>query len=213
MPVSCIKVTLKGRTFGGGDQWQTGFHTPPLVAPSQVDLEDYALTAVTLFASSFWNDATINDYFPNTNTLTGASAALLDASGHVILTGESSLASPIQGGASTNVLPAEVATVVTLLTPTAGARGRGRMYLPSMAGAVTDGSGQLLTTVQQDVVNGMKDFFDTWNSDPITLPVGVASQVGGFVTTVNRIRVGNVFDAQRRRRNAVGEVYIQEDLA
>lgn len=213
MPTAATKITIKGRTFGGGDEWQTGFHTAPMIAPTQGDLEDLALTALTIFQSSVWNDTNLASHWPSSNTLTSASAALLDGSGHVTLTGDATLTTPDPGGSASGVLPAECALVVTLLTPIAGGRGRGRMYLPSMANAVTDASGQLDPTIHQDVADAMKDFFDTWNADPTTFPVAVASQTGGFVTTVNRIRVGNVFDAQRRRRNAVGELFITEDLA
>ena len=81
------------------------------------------------------------------------------------------------------------------------------MYLPATHSATIGSNGKITSIVQQDLLNGWADFFNTWNLDPSTLSASVVSQTGGFITAVNAIRVGNVFDSQRRRRDALVELY------
>lgn len=115
-------------------------------------------------------------------------------------------------GNSSPALPPQCCVVVSLQTDEPGPRGRGRFYLPLIGGTVTNGA-RLAPLVRDDVVQEAKTLIDSVGSNLSAVGGGpfrpvVASQVGnGFNYRVNRIRVGDVIDTQRRRRDGLTEAY------
>jgi hypothetical protein len=111
-------------------------------------------------------------------------------------------------GASTDPgLPAQCSPCVSLTTAIAGSRARGRMFLPPPDTSVLTGSGRLSAQFRTDVITCLDTFYASMAANAAT-PV-VVSAVGGVWTTytVNTIRLGDVVDTQRRRRNSIAEVY------
>lgn len=120
----------------------------------------------------------------------------------------SAQASIADGGTSSDMgLPPQCAPCLSLTTATAGSRARGRMYLPAPDVTSVTLSGRLSSTFRTDVVGALDVFFATMGSNAAS-PI-VVSAVGGVYTTypVNTIRLGDVVDTQRRRRNQIAEVY------
>lgn len=127
-------------------------------------------------------------------------------------------AGPAASGAAANVSPArtgagvidhpfQTTRCISLQTDLPGARYRGRFYVPALSatmaatGKSAPPSGYLTAwaLILEQPIN-------LWTgSAPLTL--GVYSAVGDLVTPVTRLRVGDVLDTQRRRRDALQEIY------
>lgn len=101
------------------------------------------------------------------------------------------------------------------------ARKRGRIYLPTPAQGVVDGSGQMTLGGAGGWAGYVKDFLNDMTAELGTLGGGalndmrwrpyVSSVAGEMATQVSHVRVGTVVDTQRRRRAQLVEGYA--DLA
>ena len=120
----------------------------------------------------------------------------------------------LSGGAGTGSpkLPAQAATVVSLRTDTPGARGRGRVYWPSM-GATLGTNLRLSLPANGTVVGDMKTYLSGLRSalagawPTIGFDLAVRSKVSHTTPHVVRIQVGDIIDTQRRRRDSLPESY------
>ena len=125
---------------------------------------------------------------------------------------------PIPGSGGANMLPTEVATVVSWQTDRLGPKGKGRIYLPARtvtgthpegymnvgtAGVLLDGAVDLLETTQYDGIGP-----NQWNARPV-----VTGKPYREYATVTGVRVGRIYDAQRRRRNALDENYVSKQVS
>lgn len=121
---------------------------------------------------------------------------------------------PLPGtGAPTH--PTTVCTCISLLTGLPGRRYRGRMYLPTLTGVVTTDF-RVPESQRDATATTTAAIIDAWTAafnviDPGSKPT-VVSLTGGVCTSVQQIRVGNVFDTQRRRRDALAESYTVADV-
>jgi hypothetical protein len=124
-------------------------------------------------------------------------------------------------GKQTNVYPPQIALVATMTSAKArGVGSKGRMYLPGIAKPI-DTTSKLPGTQQAAILANLKTFFNAVNASTATDNVVVlASQgslnedgtprVGGsapITKAVTGLKLGNVYDTQRRRRNALVETY------
>lgn len=125
---------------------------------------------------------------------------------------DSAITSVAEAGTGTSVpTPPQNAICVSMLTGLAGARNRGRFYLPPPVSSAVTTTGRLGTTQQTALVDGLGVAFSGLATAGFT-PIVRSSVGGGAETVVTSVRVGNVIDTQRRRRNAIAEVYVTEDL-
>lgn len=119
-----------------------------------------------------------------------------------------------EAGLGTPAMPPQCAIVISLLTGSVGASYRGRVYWPAV-GAALDGSLRLNTpTEPSDVATEFATkLFDWGNLAPVggTARPVVFSRTQDVVTPVTSIRVGNVCDTQRRRRDGMTEAYVAVD--
>jgi hypothetical protein len=111
------------------------------------------------------------------------------------------------GTAATAGLPAQCSPCISLTTATAGSRARGRMFLPPLAAAALSSVGRISSTPRGLILGVLDTFFGAMSANAADCVV--VSSVGGVYTTypVNTIRLGDVIDTQRRRRNTIAEVY------
>jgi hypothetical protein len=201
-----------GASGSGSDIWQCGLHladftpsgSPPM--PSSGDLED------------LW--AIVRDYHVNAGQTisSGAAihwlkAALLDQDGEYTEAPVIVEHGPY-GGAVTSTQSAspQDALAVTLWSgSTFGKANYGRFYLPWFCGTVATGTGRLddVSTVLANSLGLIQDV-NAWAAayaSPADVAVANMSQVGtGTTKRVTHVRIGNVKDTQRRRRNRIGEV-------
>lgn len=124
----------------------------------------------------------------------------------------------VAGGGNVS-MPAQNALAVSLVgteNPRALA-GRGRFYLPPVAGMNTlDGTGRLASQRVADVADAAKTLIDSINAAHQALGVQYAwvgntsagkGSRAGRQQVVSEIRVGNVVDTVRSRRRSIAEVY------
>jgi hypothetical protein len=125
----------------------------------------------------------------------------------------------LNGAVNFAVNPNQIAVVVTLMSDEVrGLASKGRMYLPAPGSEVSATSRKWGGAA--GVAAGIKTFLDTVNGNfEIGDQVILASQgrkapnVGAPVNRqVRHVKVGDVLDTQRRRRNALVEVYQRADL-
>lgn len=108
----------------------------------------------------------------------------------------------LPGAAVEEMIPYQVALVISLHTGLANRHGRGRFYLPPLTvGAVA--SGRLSAAAQATVAGAVESLFLELSSGGLT-PV-VRDRTGHVSTNVDLASVGDVFDTQRRRRNKLIE--------
>lgn len=222
------KVTMSGTSFGGAEIWSTGFYVGSVGADVSNPTQQFADDIRTAW-TVFWQhlDTDINSGW-KTNTIKVAQIA---ANGE---TNEANVVyapygTPIAGSNNGLIYPPQIAMVATL--ERAGARGlaaKGRMYLPGVSKNITT-NGQISTSDTLELAVRVKTFLDAVNAAaPVGESVILASQgnrvknaEGVYVpvpgTAVNaevdRVRVGSVYDTQRRRRNALVELYQSSTLA
>lgn len=114
------------------------------------------------------------------------------------------LKSPVPGtGTSGTMLPPQNAVVLSLRSGGRGPGGRGRMYLPLNAGGTTEG--KITAACQTAVLNGGAAFLEQLNFR--TAMPAVVNRAKGTYSGYVTVACGNHFDTQRRRAQAVDEVY------
>lgn len=104
-------------------------------------------------------------------------------------------------GAGANA--AQVAVVATLQTAGFGRAYRGRIYLPA-SGCVTGTGSTTITPSATSICTALKNYLNQWRAVGISIPCLVSSSRGQS-SDLTAVRVGQVFDTQRRRRDKLGE--------
>jgi len=123
----------------------------------------------------------------------------------------------VQGAANSPYHPYQCSMVLTLVAGTRGKGRFGRLYLPPSCQTVgIDGTVPL--TEQTNLLTAGKQLL----SDLSNLPgldagagIRIAGQTGtgGTLRTVDEVRVGKVYDTQRRRRRSLDEAYVKSDFS
>jgi hypothetical protein len=215
-------ATLIGDMFGGNEIWTTGFALAQSNGGDEGDAPtDAEAQAIADAFAAIWTP-TANG-FSNNFRLLGCKVSHVSTDG----TSDPSLTryyyrpTPAVGGYATNANPAQITIAATLQTVKARGRGsKGRMYLPGV-GFPVGGDGKLTTAQSTTLANQMKIFLDGVNASPV-IPGFVhvmSAEVPGVPykapeqNRVSAVRVGNVYDTQRRRRNKLVEQYINANLA
>ena len=109
----------------------------------------------------------------------------------------------IPGSAEANALPADVAIVVSLRSPVANRTGRGRFYLPQPTTDALTAVGRLDETAQSTIVDALLAAWTQANAageNPV-----IYSRTQRATREINSFNVGDLFDTQRRRENALTE--------
>jgi len=118
---------------------------------------------------------------------------------------------PLVGTGSSTLLPTEVSSCLSWQTPLIGRRGRGRIYLPGLPTEIVNDNSSVGTdyinlctssgaTLCQDLV-----LDSISSSEPHVKPV-VTGHPWTHYGVIKSLNMGNIFDAQRRRRRQLDEV-------
>jgi len=215
------RVTMIGDCFGGQEEWNTGFYLGSESAdltpdPTLLEAETIAGLWETFFEAS--NAGISNDY----RTI-GVKVAQVSTSGTVdsALTQFWNYPTAITGNNSGANFPPQISLVATLATIKARGHGsKGRMYLPGVMHSV-DASGRMETANAVFVINLLKTFFDAVNAHadiPGVVVLNSAEVTGvpfraAAINEIVSLKVGNVYDTQRRRRAQLQESYSTAALA
>ena len=109
----------------------------------------------------------------------------------------------IPGTSTSNSLPADVAIVVSLRSPVANRTGRGRFYLPQPTTDALTAVGRLDETAQSTIVDALLAAWTQANAageNPV-----IYSRTQRATREITSFNVGDLFDTQRRRENALTE--------
>ena len=208
-----IHVTLSGSMLGGSEEWQTGFYLGQAAGAAQVPTQAYADVVRDAWKTWF----TINGMVHQSYTFTQVKLARLGTDGKydgsdVVV---STPATAVVGAYGGSLMPPQIALVATLIAGSGkGLAGKGRMYLPGISAGLA-ANGHLDQTFCGTVATSLATFFNTINSSfeapgrAINASKGHEKLlgVGARNVPINGVRVGNVYDTQRRRRNALAETY------
>lgn len=182
---------------------------------NDLDPADYLLS-IGGAVKTFHESAT--SYFGDSCIVTGLSLYAIGSDGKVINTSygpAKAIATPtgtIDGGSVTVGLPAQLSTVASLRTINSTRRGRGRIYLPQQTTAILSTSAGIIgTTPRGNIATAVATLLQAMVLDPVGTGVHAAPIVTGAPWSTQfkilEVKVGNVVDAQNRRRRSIVETY------
>jgi len=119
---------------------------------------------------------------------------------------------PIVGTGTGSIAPPQVAIAMSLRAGIIGRRGRGRMYLPGLAISSTfDTVGKVSSATISDLISNLQTLVTNVENLPgteeYTYVVSVMSAGSATAVRPSEVRVGDIFDTQRRRTSQEPEVY------
>lgn len=199
-----LLFTTSGLT-ASGETWSCGLRTRGFITSG---LDDKAEQVAERWATLI---ATPGATFGVGTTVTNVTARRINPSGVTIEQAEASPNAPASGSGGP-ILPPQCSVVVTLLTDRPGRTGKGRIYLPALGSAAST-IGRIGATQRTAILNGMAALITGINSDLAggssgdTARIAVQSQAALVASDVVAVRVGDVFDTQRRRRADLVENY------
>lgn len=213
------RVTMSGSMYAGGEIWTTGFYAggtgtdapEPTDAMAEMVADEWQtfFTSVSVKVAYLFKTATIK-------------VTPISAAGVIDVPKIKSFSYPtaIEGAHTGNGNPPQCSVVATLIADSGvGLAGKGRMYLPGIGSGI-DTTGHLATSDANAIASALATFFANVNGsfDNPGLAINASHRpiVIGDPTPINRVltsvRVGNVFDTQRRRRNALAETYSSDTI-
>lgn len=211
-----VKISIFGTSCDGGEEWSTGFR----MGQEGDGGGNFAIPAgfvdsVAAAWQTFFTTATTGINL--TWKTVGVKAAIILPDGKTDLANIStySYPAPIVGGRAGSPFPPQVSLVAQLAAASpVGLGSKGRMYLPGIAHPVNT-NGHISVTEGQNVANNLRTFLDACETAPNSPGYVINASQGRpgvpFTAPVNRrvtqVRVGSVYDTQRRRRNGLQEQY------
>lgn len=217
IPSHIYRLVFAGTLGPAVDEWQVRLH---LQLQGNTDLTGWE-TGYCNDAADSWGgtimESTAPVYTANDTVLQSVTLYQLDTAGHteaLWMADEGHVGVAGTGGDS---LPSEIAVVATLETAHLGRSYRGRMYLPGLAKAACGADGLISLTYYENIATQVAALITALDKSiddelPTVMNVGILSETKGIFTEVIGTKVGNVFDAQRRRRNGAPETYSLESV-
>lgn len=215
------RVTMIGDCFGGQEEWNTGFY----LGDPDADLADSPTLAEAQAIATAWQTffTAANAGISNDYRTIGVKVARVNTAGQVdgALTQFYNYPAAITGNNAGANFPPQISLVATLNTIRARGHGsKGRMYLPGVMHSV-DASGRMETANAVFTVNLLKTFMDAVNAHadvPGQVVLNSAEVTGvpfraAIIGEIISLKVGNVYDTQRRRRAQLQESYSTAALA
>lgn len=216
------RVTVSGTSFQAAEIWSTSFYIGKVAGDMGAVTQVFADAVRTAWTTFFTSSEVAFSNRWQTNQI---KVAAIGTDGKTDLANVvyAPYGTAISGNSTFNVYPPQITLAATL--ENAGARGlaaKGRMYLPGIAQPL-EADGRLSAANALKVATGFKTFLDAVNV--------AASGDGGVVLAsqgrrvkdaqgeyqpvpgtavnamVNRVKIGSVYDTQRRRRNDLVETY------
>lgn len=193
--------------LAGGERWNTGVHV------SGAGTIDDAFAAAGLATGALW----LGTGTAATGIATHLAAEVTMSSYVVYQLAASTLKATAKreadtalvGAGATASLPQEVAEVASLRTAGVGPSFRGRMYLPPTLAATVLTSGRLDSIVAGDLAASVAGALGVLLGASFT---PVLASVGHADRPITSVDVGDVFDAQRRRRDKLLETRTSVDV-
>lgn len=225
-----VKVTISGTTLSGTETWSTGFFMGSPTADMTAVSAPMSQTIATAWQTFFTHaDSSISSAYKTVQV----KSALLNTDGTTDLDNIDyyTYPTPISGQNVGGPMPPQIALVATLTSDNQrGLAAKGRMYLPGVNAAISSTTGKISSSATNNIKGTLKTFLDAVNvgtgvSGKIILaskgrkvtgggvPAGDTVYAGGVSAWVTGIRIGDVYDTQRRRREQLAETYSTAVLA
>lgn len=229
-PTNLVKLTFGGSMFNTNEIWQCGL---TLAIPgSAVNITqaqvDALATALGPVVEGYWG--AIGKYIASPVALQWSKVAELGTTGRYTSEnaavhttqpemrggGYSGIGNDSQNIGNTFITP-QAAVVITLDAKIRGARGRlSRFYLPMPVASIDGASGRAPVLAPQ-FLQASAEFIGRVNAEASEVVPGLvvvsASKVGdGTINAIKSVRVGDVIDTMRTRRNGLREVYGVADV-
>lgn len=203
-----VRVSLGG-DMPSGEKWTINPVFKP-ANPLAMSQDEAAAMATAIAATSFSN--VLQDLNVPLVTFRTVRVEARTVTGELQAVGEASKASPTPG-TGTQPHPFQTSMCLSLVTGSAGARGKGRLYFPATSVQMTASTLRLYGPQVTGFVTGMNTWLAAvrtairgvggWN----TAVLGVWSRTDELVRPVLTLRAGDIADTQRRRRDAISEAY------
>lgn len=199
-PYDHIDVVISGVIMNGVQQWSCQFTNAAIdhsELPGDTSVGDL-ITIATGVRTALQGPGPLLSLMGSDTSVKAVRAYLRKAGDPVAaFVGEDTT---LMGGAGTPTVPPQCAVVATLLTGAAGRRNRGRVYWP-----IAGSSSRLLTSGQNaTIANETRDIIDSLRTTCSAVwGTAAGPVVGNNGLLVTRVRVDNVIDTQRRRRDKI----------
>lgn len=217
-----IKLTFGGQLAAGQDEWNCGINltaqNDALIPIGGVDLErafdlyveEMQDDIVTIF-SAYVKDVAMS--IPVGATLDYVKLALIGTDGKYVKEAAVFEVIGVTGGVSNAYIP-QVSLVMTLQSEKFRDPGKyNRFYLPTVVptsnGAYRPSNTQRMAQRTADLLSVLTREMSPFNNAVRVVPAAVSSsdKIDEPYREIKYVKVGNVFDTQRRRRNKIGETY------
>jgi hypothetical protein len=214
-----IRCTLFGTVYNGGEEWSTGFFLGHPGAAPDAPTEAAAADIWTAW-SAFFNHAETGISWAW--VATGVKLAAVKTDGKTDLANVISYNPPsaVAGGMMATGHPPQVSLVGSLVAGVGKGVGmKGRMYIPGVSHPVM-GDGRIHQDRINEVATRFQGFINAVNASAnvpgLVINASEGNSLRGIAPinrTVTEVRLGNVYDTQRRRRNGLPEGYFTRPVA
>lgn len=213
------RVTISGTCFSGNEIWSTGFWLGQEGQDSQ-DVTPVMCSAIGAMWQTFFTGASNGVNFRYITTQVKAARMNTDGSTDTANVEYWTPSGTMAGGETGVPHPPQISLAATLTSSNVrGPASKGRMFLPGVhiavgADARAD-SGALGTcaTAFNTFLSQVNQSADVPDRLILVSTESVLPLRDSQNKNVEHVKFGNVFDTQRRRRNALNEVYINRDVA
>jgi hypothetical protein len=126
-------------------------------------------------------------------------------------------AAVLGGGGTGTAMPVECSVVASLRTVNSTGKGRGRIFLPQMAGTLTGSGGNVTPTNQGTIADNIVTLLHAMThttvdiGEPTWTPI-ITGSPWAVQYRLKSVQIGQVVDVQRRRRRKVLEAYVSRTL-
>lgn len=206
-----MKVSIKGQ-MPGGEVWSVN---PVFSLPIGTSINYDELLPIATAIAALTVPTGLRAIWSPQTYITGVRLELRTLADDLEVNAEAAVPSPAFGSGSSRLVY-QSSVCVSLATGTPGGRGRGRIYWPATGAGVDTTTLRLDSTLRAGVLAGTKSYFEAITGAIDGLIAGgtalmVFSRTAPDLYPVNRLRVGDVIDTQRRRRDALAETYVSVD--
>ena len=216
------RVTLMGTCLGGTEIWNTGFWLGESATaagpPTQAEADAIRAAWQTFFVHG-------NSKINSSYKCDGVKVAWVqeDGTSDPSNTKYAYYTTPISGTSTdSGIMPPQCSLAATMISAKArGFGSKGRMYLPGINAPLL-ATGKISSGTVLPIATKLKEFFDAVNAHAdVPLPVTLNATASTNPTSthdaemwaVTGVKVGDVYDTQRRRRNQLVETYQLANLA
>jgi hypothetical protein len=223
------KVTISGTCFNNQEQWSTGFYIGDTGADA-ADPGSVTASALAPLWTTFFQHA--NAHISTSYKTTSIKVSQLELDGDVDLQMIDIYDYPaaIAGSSGGAPLPPQISLAATLTSDNQrGLASKGRMYLPGINLPMGALDPHVAIFEQTNIADQLKVFIDAVNASATINGYVILASKGtkivnpadpnqwayalGKNARVTGLRVGNVYDTQRRRRNGIAETYVSKVMA